>query len=116
MADIANKTPSNPRMEAAQRFGKFYLVRRLAEGGMAEIFLAKQVGPEGFERNVVIKRMLPSLTADPTFVNMFLDEARLAARMSHPNIVQIHELGLQDGSYYICMEYRIRSAQAVRDG
>jgi len=87
------------------RYGKYFLVRKLAEGGMAEIFLAKQVGEEGFERNVVIKRMLSNLSSSPDFVTMFLDEARLAARLAHPNIVQIHDLGTAEGCYYICMEY-----------
>ena len=72
---------------------------------MAEIFLAKQVGPEGFERDVVVKRMLAELTKNTDFVTMFLDEARLAARLHHHNIVQIHELGQEGGHYYICMEY-----------
>src|SRR3954471_15408605 len=88
-----------------QAYGKYFLVRKLAEGGMAEIFLAKQIGAEGFERNVVIKRMLRHVSEVPDFVTMFLDEARLAARLSHPNIIQINDLGLVDGSYYICMEY-----------
>ncbi len=86
-------------------YGKYVLVQKLAEGGMAEIFLAKQVGVEGFEKNVVIKRMLAHLSQVPDFVSMFLDEARLAASLSHPNIVQISDLGLADGCYYICMEY-----------
>jgi serine/threonine-protein kinase len=81
------------------------LVRKLAEGGMAEIFLAKLLGADGFERNVVIKRMLSNLSSIPDFVEMFRDEARLAARLSHPNIIQIHELGFIEGCYYICMEY-----------
>ncbi len=72
---------------------------------MAEIFLAKQVGVEGFEKNVVIKRMLQHLSSVPDFVNMFLDEARLATRLNHPNVVQINDLGMADGFYYICMEY-----------
>jgi len=86
-------------------FGNYFLVRKLAEGGMAEIFLAKQLGVEGFERNVVIKRMLQHLSSVPDFVNMFLDEARLAARLAHPNIVQINDLGHADGCYFISMEY-----------
>ncbi|HLL53805.1 MAG TPA: protein kinase [Myxococcaceae bacterium] len=86
-------------------YGKYFLVRKLAEGGMAEIFLAKQVGAEGFERNVVIKRMLSNLSSSPDFVTMFLDEARLASRLNHPNVVQIHDLGQAEGCYYICMEY-----------
>ncbi len=90
---------------AVRPFGKYFLVRKLAEGGMAEIFLAKQVGVEGFEKNVVIKRMLQHLSSVPDFVAMFLDEARLAARLSHPNIVTITDLGHADGCYYITMEY-----------
>jgi serine/threonine-protein kinase len=86
-------------------YGKYFLIKKLAEGGMAEIFLAKQVGVEGFEKNVVIKRMLPHLTQVSDFVSMFLDEARLAASLTHPNIVQISDLGLADGCYFICMEY-----------
>jgi serine/threonine-protein kinase len=88
-----------------REYGKYMLVRKLAEGGMAEIFLAKQVGVEGFEKNVVIKRMLPHLSEVPDFVSMFLDEARLAATLSHPNVVQISDLGFADGCYFICMEY-----------
>ncbi|NVJ08416.1 protein kinase [Myxococcus sp. AM001] len=88
-----------------QPYGPYVLVRKLAEGGMAEIFLAKLLGADGFERNVVIKRMLPHLTNNPDFVEMFRDEARLAAKLAHPNIVQIQELGFAEGCYYICMEY-----------
>jgi serine/threonine-protein kinase len=86
-------------------YGQYVLVRKLAEGGMAEIFLAKRLGADGFERNVVIKRMLAHLSGMPEFVEMFRDEARLAAKLSHPNVVQIQDLGFADGCYYICMEY-----------
>ncbi|HEX8433915.1 protein kinase domain-containing protein [Archangium sp.] len=86
-------------------YGQYVLVRKLAEGGMAEIFLAKRLGADGFERNVVIKRMLPHLTGLPDFVEMFRDEARLAARLNHPNVVKIEDLGFTEGCYYICMEY-----------
>ncbi|KFE69356.1 hypothetical protein DB31_6331 [Hyalangium minutum] len=88
-----------------RRFGNYVLLRKLAEGGMAEIFLAKQLGAEGFERDVVIKCMLDHFTQSRDFVSMFLDEARLAARLHHPNIVQISDLGVADNRYYICMEY-----------
>ncbi len=94
-----------PMAESVTPFGKYVLVRLLAQGGMAEIYLAKQVGAEGFERTVVIKKMLKHLGENPEFVNMFLDEARLAGRLAHQNIVQIYELGQVEGSYYICMEY-----------
>jgi serine/threonine-protein kinase len=88
-----------------RQFGKYVLLRKLAEGGMAEIFLAKQTGAEGFERDVVIKCMLDHFTQYRDFIAMFLDEARLAARLHHPNIVQITDLGVADNRYYICMEY-----------
>jgi serine/threonine-protein kinase len=80
-------------------------VQKLAEGGMAEIFLAKQLGAEGFERDVVVKCMLEHFSGSKEFVEMFLDEARVAARLFHPNIVQITDLGVADGRYFICMEY-----------
>jgi serine/threonine-protein kinase len=99
------RTTDPPAEFIGTRYGKYVLVRKLAEGGMAEIFLAKQRGPEGFERNVVIKRMLKHLSDEPDFVTMFLDEARLAAQLGHPNIVQLHDLGYADGFYFICMEY-----------
>ncbi len=86
-------------------YGKYYLVSKLAEGGMAEIFLAKQVGVEGFEKNVVVKRMLAHLSTANDFVAMFLDEARLASRLSHPNVVQVLDLGFEEGCYFIAMEY-----------
>jgi serine/threonine protein kinase len=87
------------------RFGKYRLVDRIAVGGMAEIFLAHQMEGEGLERPVVIKRIRPHLSKHSTFVKMFLNEARLAAQLNHPNIVQIHDLGKIGESYFIAMEY-----------
>lgn len=92
---------------ANDRFGRYQLIRPLAQGGMAEIFLARQSGPAGFEKQVVIKRVLPDLATDREFVNMFLDEARLAARLSHPNIVQTFDFGEADGSFFLAMEYLV---------
>jgi serine/threonine protein kinase len=86
-------------------FGKYLLFKRLATGGMGELFLAYDKGIEGFERTVVIKRLLPHLSTKEEFITMFLDEARIAAQLSHPNIVQILELGRTEGQYYIAMEY-----------
>jgi serine/threonine protein kinase len=97
--------PGGSDASQLRSFGQYVLVRKLAEGGMAEIFLGKRLGADGFERNVVIKRMLAHLTGLPEFVEMFRDEARLAAKLNHPNIVRIDELGLADGCYFICMEY-----------
>ncbi len=81
------------------------MIQALARGGMAEIFLAKQQGPAGYEKTVVIKRVLSHYSSHSDFVAMFLDEARLAAQLSHPNIVQIYDFGEADGSYYLAMEY-----------
>ncbi len=89
----------------ARRFGKYTLVAKLATGGMAEIFLARLHGDGGFDKLVCIKRILPHLASDPQFVAMFLDEARVAARISHPNVCQVFELGECEGQYYIAMEY-----------
>ncbi len=86
-------------------FGKYQLVKRLARGGMAEVFLARQSGPEGFQRMVAVKRILPHLVDSQDFVRMFLDEARLAAQLSHPNIVHIYDFGKVDEHYFIAMEY-----------
>ena len=88
-----------------QQFGKYLLLDRIAVGGMAEIFLARQSGLEGFEKTVVIKRIRPHLGDKKSFVKMFLNEAKLAAQLNHPNIVTIHELGMVDESYFIAMEY-----------
>jgi serine/threonine-protein kinase len=96
---------SLPAAAQATRFGKYSLVARLATGGMAEIFLARLHGAAGFEKLVCIKRILPHLARDKQFVSMFFDEARIAARISHPNVCQVFELGEIGGSYYIAMEY-----------
>lgn len=85
--------------------GRYSLLSRLAVGGMAEIWLARQLGPQGFEKFVVIKRILDGLGTDPEFVGMFLDEARIAAQLNHPHIVQIFDLGEEAGAFYIAMEY-----------
>ncbi|HEY8210890.1 MAG TPA: protein kinase [Myxococcaceae bacterium] len=88
-----------------ERLGRYTLERKLAAGGMAEVFLARQSGPEGFEKVCVMKRMLPALAGDPSFVRMFLDEARLAAQLNHPNIAQIYDFGEVSGTFYLAMEY-----------
>lgn len=87
------------------RFGKYVLLDRIAVGGMAEIFLARQTGLEGFEKTVVLKRIRPHLSDKKSFVKMFLNEAKIAAQLSHANICQIYDLGLVGESYFIAMEY-----------
>ncbi len=89
----------------SQSFGNYQLVKKLATGGMAEVWLAKQTGIEGFNRHVVVKRILPHLAEDPEFVQMFLNEAKIASRFNHPNIAQIYDLGEKDGQYFIAMEF-----------
>ncbi|HEY3449306.1 MAG TPA: protein kinase [Myxococcales bacterium] len=87
------------------RLGKYVVRTRLARGGMAELFLATALGPDGFAKTVVLKRLLPHLAENPQIVSMFLEEARLAAALPHPNIVQVFDLGRQGEDPYICMEY-----------
>ncbi|MEK7704245.1 MAG: serine/threonine-protein kinase, partial [Myxococcota bacterium] len=88
-----------------EKFGNYEVLRKLATGGMAEVFLAKQTGLGGFERLVCIKRILAHLGEQDDFVKMFQDEARIAANLVHPNVAQIYDIGELDGSYYIAMEY-----------
>lgn len=85
--------------------GKYRLLERIGRGGMAEVLLAQVEGPGGFQKKLAIKRILPNFASDAEFVRMFLDEARLAALLNHPNIVQIFELGEHDGAYYVAMEH-----------
>lgn len=89
----------------AEQFGRYELLRRVGAGGMAEVFKAKTFGPEGFVKDVVIKRILPAFSEDPDFVRMFINEARLAARLQHANVVQIFDFNQVDGVYYIAMEW-----------
>ena len=88
-----------------ERFGRYELLRKIATGGMAEIYLARQAGIEGFEKLLVLKRILPHLAENEEFVEMFLHEARVAVRLNHPNVVQIFDLGEADGAFFIAMEY-----------
>jgi serine/threonine protein kinase len=87
------------------RFGPYELLDRVAIGGMAEVFKAKQTGIEGFEKIVALKRILPHLGDNKEFTDMFVDEAKMVAGLAHPSIVQIFDLGKIDKSYYIAMEY-----------
>jgi eukaryotic-like serine/threonine-protein kinase len=84
---------------------RYELIQKFAQGGMADLYLARAVGPEGFEKYVVVKRMLPEPDEDGECLRAFLDEARLAACLSHQNIVQVFEAGRDDDGYFIVMEY-----------
>jgi serine/threonine protein kinase len=89
----------------ADRLGRYELLRRLGSGGMAEVHLARAAGLEGFQKLVVLKRILPHLSADPEFVRMFLAEARLAAILDHSNVVQVFDIGREGADYFFTMEY-----------
>jgi serine/threonine protein kinase len=86
-------------------FGKYRLLRTIARGGMAELYLAIQRGPQGFEKVLVLKCVLPELCQVHEFVEMFLDEARLAAHLDHSNVVRVYDFGEVDGRYFLAMEY-----------
>ncbi len=98
-----------PRVSAAdqplEKLGRYELVTQIGHGGMAEVKLALQRGPAGFEKLVVIKLVHANLAKEKTFVDMLLDEARVAALVKHPNVVDIYDLGEADGRYFIAMEY-----------
>jgi eukaryotic-like serine/threonine-protein kinase len=89
----------------APQFGKYRVVKPLARGGMGEVFLARYEGPAGFSRTTVVKRILPHLASEPAFIEMFLHEARTAAMLQHPNVVQILELGQAEDTWFIAMEF-----------
>ncbi len=86
-------------------FGKYFLLEKMATGGMAEIYKAKTFGVDGFEKIVVIKKILPHWAADPEFIVMLVDEAKLAVQLNHDNIVSVFDLGSVDNDYYIALEY-----------
>ena len=90
---------------AHQQFGKYLLLSRIGQGGMAELYQAKLIGDEGFEKLIAIKSILPHLAEETSLVTSFIDEAKLAAFLQHPNIVQIYDFGSVNSAYYISMEY-----------
>ncbi len=91
--------------DSPRQLGDYELLTKIAQGGMADIFLARQTGLGGLERVVVIKRIQPEYAEDPEFTEMFLREARIVARINDPNVVRIFELGEHDGDYFLAMEY-----------
>ena len=102
---VANCRPVGKPVTERQQLGRYELLTRIAVGGMAEVFIARERGLAGLERTVVIKQILPQYAEQPSFVEMFLREARIIARLNHPNVVQIIELDESDGVYYIVMEH-----------
>jgi len=110
LAEDALSQPAPPKAPrhaagAGDQFGPYQLLEKVAAGGMAEVFRAKRTGVEGFEKIVALKRILPHLSDNKEFVDMFVDEAKMVAGLAHPNIVQIYDLGRFDDTYFIAMEY-----------
>src|SRR5262245_60610268 len=88
-----------------RKLGKYELIARIGEGGMAEVHLARQHGPRRFHKLVVVKTVHSKLATRPALAEALLDEARIAALVKHPNVVDIYDLGEQHGTYFIAMEY-----------
>ena len=105
--------PYSKDPESPEQLGKYKIIRRLATGGMAEIYLASMNGLEGVDKLVVIKRILPKLASDVEYVQMFLNEARVVARLSHPNIVHFHDIESRQGEFFIAMEF-LHGADVLR--
>jgi serine/threonine protein kinase len=107
-------------LQHPSRLGRYEVISLLAQGGMAELFLAKLPGIQGFAKRVVIKRVLPNLARDREFIEMFLEEARLAASLQHQNIVQVQDIGHDESGYFFAMEYLhgadVGELLRVRDG
>lgn len=97
---VAEEEPSD-----GTKFGQYVLLEKIAAGGMAEVWKARMRGVEGFQKIVAIKRILPHLSDNQEFIEMFIDEAKLAAQLNHANIIHIYDLGKIQNSYYIAMEY-----------
>lgn len=97
--------PTSQQAALQSDWGKYQILRLLARGGMAEVYLARAKGLQGFEKLVVIKRILPVLSADPAFVEMFLNEARIAAQLQHTNVVQVYDMGSVGDAYFFSMEF-----------
>lgn len=96
---------SSPKDLTGTRLGRYFLAKHLATGGMAEIFLAHHDAGGGFHKELVLKILQPRLAEHPAVVGMFLGEARIAAALTHPNIVDVHDVSYEDGLHYIVMEY-----------
>src|SRR5258707_5226252 len=104
MPDDAGVVPHEPP-PPGERYGDYEVIKPLASGGMADIFLARKLGVQGFQKLVVVKRIRRELVRDNQLVDMFIDEAHLAAKLDHPNVVVISDLGEVDDSYFMAMEY-----------
>src|SRR5262245_13933769 len=93
------------RLKPGAQFNRYQIVSHIALGGMADVWLGRATSVRGFGKQVAVKTMLPHLTAKPSLVEMFVREAALAARLEHPNIVQVFDFGELEGQYFMAMEY-----------
>jgi serine/threonine-protein kinase len=109
-------TPEIPDYPVQARFGQWEVLGRIARGGMAEVFLAREVAPDGTKRHVVLKRILPEMEDNAEFVRMFLDEGRMAKRLYHPNVCHVYEAGEIDRATFMTLEwvYGVPLRQVIR--
>ena len=105
MLDKGQNATAEPVAPATERLGRYELIARIADGGMAEVYLARQLGPMNFQKVVVVKKIHPNLARQKEFIGMLLDEARISALIKHPRVVDIYDLGVSRGTYFIAMEY-----------
>ena len=99
------RSPAATNSATLGQLGRYRLIQPLGVGGMAEAFRAAYSGPAGFERTVVVKRILPANCADPEFMQMFAAEARILGMLHHPNVVQVYDFGESDGTLFLVLEY-----------
>ena len=104
-ANLSPMTWSSSKMKLPAVFGRYVLLHRISRGGMGEIFLAKLGEIQGFEKPIIIKKLLPDLSKDREFLQRFVAEAQITIKLSHGNIAQVYEVGMVDGEYFLAMEY-----------
>ena len=101
----AGRALDQGKATAGERLGRYELIEQLGVGGMAEIFKARATGPGGFQRTVVVKRILPANCSDPSFVRMFVAEAKILGMLHHPNVIQAYDFGESAGTLFLVLEY-----------
>ena len=106
-AHVTGQAPSRFRQRVFEPrvFGRYCLIDQISKGGMSDIYLAKIVGEAGFQKPLVIKKLIPRYATKSSFVKRFVNEAKTLARLNHSNIVQVLDMGIIDGEYYIALEY-----------
>jgi serine/threonine protein kinase len=105
MSQSSDGEPARAAGEPRPRIGRYEIIERIAVGGMAEAFRARAHGPGGYQRELVIKRILPHLAEDPDFVRAFVDEAKILGMLNHPNVVGVYDFGEDEGRHYLALEF-----------